>query len=144
MTRRLVAGAATEQKRTQRAMSSSWRLEPRDRTSWIVGFPGAKSGGARLCTLRIAASLAALRVSSGRAKIRALDRAPAPSTSDSVGRLLAGTSKAIGKRRQPASQRAVDQLFTLSTNVVFVLTDLLAAIVQSSPDLIMRVPNPAW
>jgi hypothetical protein len=32
----------------------------------------------------------------------------------------------------------------LSTNVVFVLTDLLAAIVQSSPDLIMRVPNPAW
>ena len=40
------------------------------------------------------------RVSSNPAEIRALDRAPAPSTSDSLGRLLAGTSQAIGKRRR--------------------------------------------
>jgi len=89
------------------------RPDPRDRTSWIVGFPGAKSGGARLCTLRIAASLAALpRLVRPGKDSSARYRAPAPSTSDSVGRLLAGTSKAIGKRRPPASQRAADQLFT--------------------------------
>jgi hypothetical protein len=76
------------------------------------------------------------------AGIRALDRTPAPIYDRQPGRLwqprVRRSATAVHQR---ASALPINCL-RLITNVVLVLTDLLAAIVHPSPDLMMRFPTP--
>jgi hypothetical protein len=75
------------------------------------------------------------------AGIRALDRTPAPIYERQPGRLWqARVRRSATAVHQRASALPINCLRP-STNVIFVLTNLLAAIVQPSPDPTMRFPT---